>query len=187
MVVDSYFGVEKKLEPFFVLIFFSSKSFDLISGWILKSWTIWSWKLFLGEIQLKFLKIWVKLKENWPFYLRKERRVKEKEKEIFSLKSRNTGFLFCWENKKRFLLRAFMSWLVIFRVEKDTKRTQKLQKKKGMNSKILEFHQRKERIFRQKIQKLERERLKKLKENDMEGYLKLLEVYLSHSFFKKKY
>lgn len=51
---------------------------------------------------------------------------------------------------------------------------------KGFNRYVKEFHKRKERIHREKIDRIQREKINLLKINDVEGYLRMVQVcYLS--------
>ena len=49
---------------------------------------------------------------------------------------------------------------------------------KGINRYIKEFHKRKERIYREKIDRIQREKINLLKANDVEGYLRMVQVQL---------
>lgn len=50
---------------------------------------------------------------------------------------------------------------------------------KGFNRSVREFHKRKERIHREKIDRIQREKINLLKINDVEGYLRMVQVLLS--------
>lgn len=47
---------------------------------------------------------------------------------------------------------------------------------KGFNRYVKEFHKRKERIHREKIDRIQREKINLLKNNDVEGYLRMVQV-----------
>lgn len=47
---------------------------------------------------------------------------------------------------------------------------------KGFNRYAKEFHKRKERIHREKIDRIQREKINLLKINDVEGYLRMVQV-----------
>lgn len=47
---------------------------------------------------------------------------------------------------------------------------------KGFNKYAKEFHKRKERIHREKIDRIQREKINLLKINDVEGYLRMVQV-----------
>lgn len=47
---------------------------------------------------------------------------------------------------------------------------------KGINRYVKEFHKRKERIHREKIDRIQREKINLLKANDVEGYLRMVQV-----------
>ena len=47
---------------------------------------------------------------------------------------------------------------------------------KGFNKYVREFHKRKERIHREKIDRIQREKINLLKINDVEGYLRMVKV-----------
>lgn len=47
---------------------------------------------------------------------------------------------------------------------------------KGFNRSVREFHKRKERIHREKIDRIQREKINLLKINDVEGYLRMVQV-----------
>lgn len=47
---------------------------------------------------------------------------------------------------------------------------------KGFNKYVKEFHKRKERIHREKIDRIQREKINLLKINDVEGYLRMVQV-----------
>lgn len=49
---------------------------------------------------------------------------------------------------------------------------------KGFNRYVKEFHKRKERIHREKIDRIQREKINLLKINDVEGYLRMVQVSL---------
>ena len=49
---------------------------------------------------------------------------------------------------------------------------------KGFNKYAKEFHKRKERIHREKIDRIQREKINLLKINDVEGYLRMVQVCL---------
>jgi len=49
---------------------------------------------------------------------------------------------------------------------------------KGFNRYVKEFHKRKERIHREKIDRIQREKINLLKINDVEGYLRMVQVCL---------
>lgn len=48
---------------------------------------------------------------------------------------------------------------------------------KGFNKYAKEFHKRKERIHREKIDRIQREKINLLKINDVEGYLRMVQVW----------
>jgi hypothetical protein len=48
---------------------------------------------------------------------------------------------------------------------------------KGFNRYAKEFHKRKERLHREKIDKIQREKINLLKINDVEGYLRMVQVW----------
>lgn len=48
---------------------------------------------------------------------------------------------------------------------------------KGFNKYVKEFHKRKERIHREKIDRIQREKINLLKINDVEGYLRMVQVW----------
>lgn len=50
---------------------------------------------------------------------------------------------------------------------------------KGFNKYVKEFHKRKERIHREKIDRIQREKINLLKINDVEGYLRMVQVCFS--------
>ena len=47
---------------------------------------------------------------------------------------------------------------------------------KGVNKYVREFHKRKERTHREKIDRIQREKINLLKINDVEGYLRMVQV-----------
>lgn len=47
---------------------------------------------------------------------------------------------------------------------------------KGLNKYVKEFHKRKERIHKEKIDRIQREKINLLKNNDVEGYLRMVQV-----------
>lgn len=47
---------------------------------------------------------------------------------------------------------------------------------KGFNKHVREFHKRKERFYREKIDRIQREKINLLKINDVEGYLRMVQV-----------
>ena len=47
---------------------------------------------------------------------------------------------------------------------------------KGFNRYVKEYHKRKERIHREKIDRIQREKINLLKINDVEGYLRMVQV-----------
>lgn len=47
---------------------------------------------------------------------------------------------------------------------------------KGFNRYVREFHKRKERFYREKIDRIQREKINLLKINDVEGYLRMVQV-----------
>lgn len=47
---------------------------------------------------------------------------------------------------------------------------------KGFNKYVREFHKRKERFHREKIDRIQREKINLLKINDVEGYLRMVQV-----------
>lgn len=47
---------------------------------------------------------------------------------------------------------------------------------KGFNRYVREFHKRKERFHREKIDRIQREKINLLKINDVEGYLRMVQV-----------
>lgn len=55
---------------------------------------------------------------------------------------------------------------------------------KGFNKYVKEFHKRKERTHREKIDRIQREKINLLKINDVEGYLRMVQVSLSLLVFK---
>lgn len=64
---------------------------------------------------------------------------------------------------------------------------------KGFNKYVREFHKRKERLYREKIDRIQREKINLLKINDVEGYLRMVKVssdiintIQQRSEFKKK-
>lgn len=46
----------------------------------------------------------------------------------------------------------------------------------GINRYVKEFHKKKERIYREKADKLQRDRINALKNNDVAGYLRMVQV-----------
>jgi hypothetical protein len=52
----------------------------------------------------------------------------------------------------------------------------KRERLKGFNRYIKEFHKRKERIHREKLDRIQREKINLLKNNDVEGYLRMVKV-----------
>ena len=57
----------------------------------------------------------------------------------------------------------------------------KRERLKGFNKYAKEFHKRKERIHREKIDRIQREKINLLKINDVEGYLRMVQVCLTIS------
>lgn len=56
---------------------------------------------------------------------------------------------------------------------------------KGFNRYVKEFHKRKERLHREKIDKIQREKINLLKINDVEGYLRMVQVWsLNYGSFR---
>lgn len=53
----------------------------------------------------------------------------------------------------------------------------KRERSKGFNKYVREFHKRKERIHREKIDRIQREKINLLKINDVEGYLRMVQVW----------
>lgn len=51
---------------------------------------------------------------------------------------------------------------------------------KGFNRYVREFHKRKERFHREKIDRIQREKINLLKINDVEGYLRMVKVLYGH-------
>lgn len=51
---------------------------------------------------------------------------------------------------------------------------------KGFNRYVREFHKRKERLHREKIDRIQREKINLLKINDVEGYLRMVKVLFGH-------
>jgi hypothetical protein len=49
----------------------------------------------------------------------------------------------------------------------------------GINRYVKEFHKKKERIYREKADKLQRDRINALKNNDVAGYLRMVQVCTS--------
>jgi hypothetical protein len=45
-----------------------------------------------------------------------------------------------------------------------------------LNRFVKEFHKRKERVYREKVDKIQREKINLLKNNDVEGYLRMVQV-----------
>jgi hypothetical protein len=58
----------------------------------------------------------------------------------------------------------------------------KRERGKGFNKYVKEFHKRKERIHREKIDRIQREKINLLKINDVEGYLRMVQVGLFSYF-----
>ncbi|KAF8650583.1 hypothetical protein HU200_063960 [Digitaria exilis] len=54
----------------------------------------------------------------------------------------------------------------------------KRERLKGFNRYVKEFHKRKERIHREKLDRIQREKINLLKNNDVEGYLRMVQHYL---------
>lgn len=54
----------------------------------------------------------------------------------------------------------------------------KRERLKGFNRYVKEFHKRKERIHREKMDRIQREKINLLKNNDVEGYLRMVQVGL---------
>ena len=54
----------------------------------------------------------------------------------------------------------------------------KRERLKGFNRYVKEFHKRKERIHREKLDRIQREKINLLKNNDVEGYLRMVKVSL---------
>jgi hypothetical protein len=54
----------------------------------------------------------------------------------------------------------------------------KRERLKGFNRYVKEFHKRKERIHREKLDRIQREKINLLKNNDVEGYLRMVKVGL---------
>lgn len=52
----------------------------------------------------------------------------------------------------------------------------KRERLKGFNKYVKELHKRKERIHREKIDRIQREKITLLKINDVEGYLRMVQV-----------
>lgn len=50
---------------------------------------------------------------------------------------------------------------------------------KGFNKYVKEFHKRKERAYREKIDRIQREKINLLKNNDVEGYLRMVQVFIN--------
>lgn len=59
----------------------------------------------------------------------------------------------------------------------------KRERLKGFNRYVKEFHKRKERIHREKLDRIQREKINLLKNNDVEGYLRMVKVRLACMFW----
>jgi len=59
----------------------------------------------------------------------------------------------------------------------------KRERLKGFNRYAKEFHKRKERIHREKLDRIQREKINLLKNNDVEGYLRMVQVSLVLLYF----
>jgi hypothetical protein len=65
---------------------------------------------------------------------------------------------------------------LIFRERLEEAFKMKRERWKGFNKYVREFHKRKERIHREKIDRIQREKINLLKINDVEGYLRMVQV-----------
>lgn len=54
----------------------------------------------------------------------------------------------------------------------------KRERLKVFNRHIKDFHKRKERIHREKTDRIQREKINLLKNNDVEGYLRMVQVFV---------
>lgn len=70
----------------------------------------------------------------------------------------------------------WLDWFLNFRERLDDVFKMKRERLKGFNKYVKEFHKRKERIHREKNDRIQREKLTLLKINDVEGYLRMVQV-----------
>jgi hypothetical protein len=71
---------------------------------------------------------------------------------------------------------SFLHCLPKYRERLDDVFKIKRERWKGFNKYVKEFHKRKERIHREKIDRIQREKINLLKINDVEGYLRMVQV-----------
>lgn len=84
------------------------------------------------------------------------------------------------------VLFASKHYYLKFREKLDDAFKIKRERWKGFNRYVKEFHKRKERIHREKIDRIQREKINLLKINDVEGYLRMVQVGL-FSYYINRY
>ncbi|KAF9623183.1 hypothetical protein IFM89_037764 [Coptis chinensis] len=113
--------------------------------------------------------------EKFEVKMKEERlkRIRERQKEFFSEVEVHKLILLCGTVLKKVKFMAVLNLIARERLE-DLFKIKK-ERWKGFNKYVKEFHKRKERIHREKIDRIQREKINLLKNNDVEGYLRMVQ------------
>lgn len=65
---------------------------------------------------------------------------------------------------------------LVYRVATDDLFKRKTERWRRFNRYVKEFHNRNQKLYREKVDKLQREKIALLKNNDVEGYLRMVQV-----------
>ncbi|KAF8401562.1 hypothetical protein HHK36_012504 [Tetracentron sinense] len=112
----------------------------------------------------------------------RQKRIRERQKEFFSEIEVHKRAK-CIDGKAAYsvpwlvprLLLHVITCLITYRERLDDWFKIKRERSKGFNKYVKEFHKRKERIHREKIDRIQREKINLLKINDVEGYLRMVQ------------
>lgn len=113
----------------------------------------------------------------------RQKRIRERQKEFFAdIESHRLDNNLCCIH--HFMYHFKSSLCDVFCREKlEDNFKSKRERLKGFNRYVKEFHKRKERIHREKLDRIQREKINLLKNNDVEGYLRMVQVSLVFLYF----
>lgn len=115
----------------------------------------------------------------------RQKRIRERQKDFFGeMELHRCSFITNLLAKLcsfSFFLKYYYSHVNCFRERLEDVFKYRRERVKGFNKYAREFHKRKERLHREKIDRIQREKINLLKINDVEGYLRMVKVNCSIS------
>lgn len=115
----------------------------------------------------------------------RQKRIRERQKEFFSEIEVHRYFLISLNDCCSCYYLVFTCTVLVILISFDDSEFRerledgfkaKRERWKGFNRYVREFHKRKERFHREKIDRIQREKINLLKINDVEGYLRMVQV-----------